>query len=241
VKDDVVSHLRLAPEKVQVIPWAPVTEEYPVPAEADLAAARVRFALPERFALYPGQTFPHKNHLALVQAVATARSRGAGFHVVCPGKQSDHFARIAAEARRLGVEDLLSFPGYVSPLELRCLYRLATLLVFPSLFEGGGMPVFEAFAAGVPVACSNVTCLPEQAGDAAVLFDPRDPGAIADAVLRLWTDAGLRAVLVERGAARVARFTWVRTARTYRALYRRVAGRPLGDEDRALLDAPPET
>lgn len=241
VRDDVVRHLHLPPEKVQVIPWAPVTEEYPAPGEADVAATRARLGLPARFALYPAQTFPHKNHLALVQAVAIARGRGEEVHVVCPGRQSAHFARVAAEVRRLGVEDLVSFPGYVSPLELRCLYRLATLLVFPSLFEGGGMPVFEAFAAGVPVACSDVTCLPAQAGDAAILFDPCDPPAIADAMARLWSDASLRATLVRRGAARVARFTWVRTARTYRALYRLVGGRPLGDEDRALLDAPPET
>lgn len=241
VKDDVVRHLALPPEKVQVVPWAPVTEEYPAPAEADLAAARARFALPPSFALYPAQTFPHKNHATLIEAVARLRERGISIPVVCPGKQNAHFSRLAGELRRRGVEGLVSFPGYVSPLELRCLYRLARLLVFPSLFEGGGMPIFEAYAAGVPVACSNVTCLPEQAGDAALLFDPREAGSLAAALERLWTDAGLRGVLAHRGAERVARFTWTRTARVYRALYRRVAGRSLDPEDRALLEAPPGT
>jgi glycosyltransferase involved in cell wall biosynthesis len=101
--------------------------------------------------------------------------------------------------------------------------------------------VFEAFSAGVPVACSDVTCLPRQVGDAAILFDPREPGAIADALVRLWSDAELRARLASRGRERVARFTWDRTARTYRALYRQVGGRQLSAEDRELLDAPPDT
>jgi glycosyltransferase involved in cell wall biosynthesis len=135
----------------------------------------------------------------------------------------------------------MRFVGYVSPLDLRCLYRLARFLVFPSLFEGGGMPVFEAFAAGVPVACSNVTCLPRQAGDAALLFEPRDRAAMADALVRTWGDGALRSDLVRRGRDRVARFTWDRTARIYRAHYRQIAGRTLGEEDRALLDAPPDT
>jgi glycosyltransferase involved in cell wall biosynthesis len=241
VKEDVVRHLELPPHKVQVVPWAPVTEEYPAPAEADLTAARARFALPPTFALYPAQTFPHKNHLALIEAVARLRDRGTTIPVVCPGKQNEHFPRLAREVRRRGVEGLVSFPGYVSPLELRCLYRLARALVFPSLFEGGGMPIFEAFAAGLPVACSNVTCLPEQAGDAALLFDARDPDSLAAALDRLWADASLRETLTRRGTERVARFTWAHTARVYRALYRRVAGRPLADEDRALLEAPPAT
>jgi glycosyltransferase involved in cell wall biosynthesis len=241
VKEDVVKHLRLPPEKVRVVPWAPVTEEYPEPTPEDLVRTAARLRLPEHFALYPAQTFPHKNHLALVEAVALAKRAGAPFHVVCPGTQTEHYAEIERRIAEAGVASEVTFPGYVSPLELRCLYRLATLLVFPSLFEGGGMPVFEAFAARLAVACSDVTCLPKQAGDAALLFDPRKPDRIADALTKLWRDADLRAELVRRGSARVRRFTWDRTARMYRALYREAAGRRLGDEDRALLDAPPDT
>jgi glycosyltransferase involved in cell wall biosynthesis len=241
VKEDVVRQLAIPAEKVVVIPWAPVTKEYPAPSEQEVAATRARLRLPPAFALYPAQTYPHKNHLGLVDALALARRRGIDLHVVCPGKRSDHYREVERHARRREVADRLTFPGYVSPLELQCLYRLARMVVFPSLFEGGGMPIFEAFAAGVPVACSNVTCIPTQAGDAAVLFDPADPAAIADAMIRLWDDGALRAELARRGAQRVARFTWDRTARTYRALYRRIGGRALAPDDAALLDGPPET
>jgi len=241
VRDDVVRHLHLAPEKVRVIPWGPITQEYPEPSAEELARTRQQLRIPETFALYPAQTFPHKNHLALLEAVDLARRRGVSIHVVCSGKQTEHYPAIARRLAALGLGGQVSFVGYVSPVELQCLYRLARFLVFPSLFEGGGMPVFEAFSARTPVACSNVTGVPQQAGNAALLFDLRDRSAIADAMIRLWNDEALRAELVRRGEERVSRFTWDRTARTYRALYRLTAGRLLTAEDRALLEAPPET
>lgn len=241
VKEDVIRHFQLPPEKVRVIPWAPVTEEYPEPTVGDLARVRRELSLPDAFALYPAQTYRHKNHLGLLDAVHLARRRGVEMRVVCPGKQNEHFKQIARRAEQLELERRVVFPGYVTSLELRCLYRLARFLVFPSLFEGGGMPVFEAYAARLPVACSNVTCIPQQAGDAALLFDPADPMAIADAMIRLWTDPVLREELARRGARRVAQFSWDRTARTYRALYRQIAGRQVTREDRDLLDSAPGT
>jgi len=107
--------------------------------------------------------------------------------------------------------------------------------VFPSLFEGGGFPVIEAFLEGTAVACSNVTSLPEYGGDAVLLFDPNSSTSIAEAVARLWTDDALRADLRAKGSRRVTTFNWDKTARTYRALYRKVAGRSLSEEDRELL------
>jgi glycosyltransferase involved in cell wall biosynthesis len=97
----------------------------------------------------------------------------------------------------------------------------------------------EAFMAGAPVACSNVTSLPEQAGDSALVFDPYHPPDIADALWRLWADDSLRQTLIARGKQNVSRFTWARTARHFRAWYRKIAHRPLTDEDRALLSARP--
>lgn len=240
VKDDVVASLGLPAAKVKVIPWAPVTEEYAVPTAADLAATRRALDLPDAFALYPAQTFPHKNHLALVAAVDLARRRGADVRVVCSGTRSAHYPRIAREVERRRLGAHVRFVGFVSPLQLRCLYALARLMVFPSLFEGGAMPVLEAFAARVPVAAAGVTCIPRQVDDAALLFDPRSPDAIAGAMLRLWSDDALREELARRGALRVARFSWDRTARAYRALYRTVAGRPT-PEDAAILAAEPDT
>jgi len=131
------------------------------------------------------------------------------------------------------------FLGFVTPRQLRTLYGLARAVVVPSLFEAASAPLWEAFASEVPAACSNVTSLPEQAGDAALVFDPRQPAEITAAVVRIWRDEGLRAQLVDRGRARVRAYTWERTARHFRAHYRRLAGRLLDDTDRAILTAPP--
>jgi len=113
------------------------------------------------------------------------------------------------------------------------------LFVIPTLFEAASFPLWEAFQAGVPAACSNVTSLPEQAGDAALVFDPRDERAIAAAIEQLWTDHELRLVLAIRGRQRVAAFTWERTARTFRALYRQCAGRRLTEDDAASFRPQP--
>ncbi len=126
----------------------------------------------------------------------------------------------------------------MTPKDLRAILVLADSVVIPSLFEAASAPLWEAFAAGKPAACSNVTSLPAQAGDAAILFDPHDIDAIAGAVRKLWQDAATRERLVRVGRERVASFTWERTARTFRAHYRRLTKRGLTDEDRALMAAP---
>jgi len=139
----------------------------------------------------------------------------------------------------LHLEAQVRFLGFVSPLELQCLYRLCNGLVFPSRFEGWGMPVAEAFWIGTPAACSNIPPLADFAGGAAILFNPEQPRDIADGLRRLWVDEGLRSVLVDRGRRRVKDVTWVAVARAFRARYRQLAGRSLSDEDRAALAAPP--
>jgi glycosyltransferase involved in cell wall biosynthesis len=237
---DVMCHYGLPEEKVRVVPAAPVLSAYAPPTEEDLRAAREKFSLPRDFAFYPAQTWAHKNHLALLDALARLRDR-AGLRVplVCSGKLNDFYPRIEERARELGLDDQIQFPGFVSTAELQSLYRLCRLVVFPTKFEGFGMPLMEAFLAGAPVASSNVTSLPEQAGDAGLLFDPDNTDEIAAAVERLWTDDALRRALAERGRARVSLFTYERTARLFRAHYRRLAGRELCEEDRALLAAPP--
>src|SRR5262249_15241110 len=148
----------LSSEKVAVIPWGSVMDAYPEPSAADLAATRESLALPADFLVYPGQTWPHKNHLGLLAALGLIRGRyGTVPPVVCPGHPNADFQPLVDErARELGVQDEVIFPGFVSPLQLRSLYRLARGMVFPSRFEGWGMPVIEAFSVGLPVTCSSV-------------------------------------------------------------------------------------
>lgn len=226
----------LSPALVAVVPWAPVAGlELPGPSGKQTSRPP---GILERYILYPAQTWPHKNHIALLEALALLRDRGLVVPLVCTGRLNEHFDEIRRRVEQLGLEAQVQFLGYVTTGELEAAFRSATAVVFPSRFEGWGLPVIEAFALGVPVACSNATVLPEVAGDAALMFDPDDVEDMAAAIGRIWGDVELRRLLAARGTERVSTLSWERTARTFRALYRSVAGRLLSDEDRALL-APP--
>jgi glycosyltransferase involved in cell wall biosynthesis len=235
---DVVAQFAIEPAKVIAIYRGSPTDLYDDLGADAIEAAKRELDLPEVFALYPAQTWPHKNHLALLDAMAQLRDDSSvSVLLVCTGRLSSYWPTIDEHRHRLGLVEQARFIGFVDPIQLRALYRLAQFVVFPSLFEGGGFPIVEAFAEGAPVTCSTATSLPEYAGHAALLFEPTVTG-IADAVRRMTTDEQLRTTLRERGAQRCGTFSWERTARTYRALYRRVAGRHLAFDDRTLIDAP---
>jgi glycosyltransferase involved in cell wall biosynthesis len=239
-KDDLVTQYGVPAEKVAVVNWGSVLDAYPTPTAEDLAEARVRLSLPESFILYPAQTWPHKNHELLLEALAAIRDRdGVTIPLVCSGKLNEHSPEVKRRVAELGLEEAVTFTGFVTPLELRSLYATATALVFPSRFEGWGMPISEAFASGVPVASSSATGLREVVGDAGLLFDPDDRDQIADAMRRLWDDPELRQTLADRGLRRAGQFSIERAGRIFRAHYRRIAGRTLSAEDRDLLNAPP--
>ncbi len=238
-RQDIARHFGLAADKVFVIPAASVLEAYPTPSDAQLRQARAQHRLPERFIYYPAQTWPHKNHIALLEALALLRDqRGVRVPVVFTGKRTDHAPAIDAVVQRRGLAGQVHWLGYTDTLTVASLYRLCAAVVFPSLFEGWGLPVSEAMQAGAPVACSTATSLPDLVGDAALTFSPHDPTQIAEAVLRLWQDDALRAALAERGRARSQLFTWERAARAYAALYRRLLGLPQPNDDHILLENP---
>lgn len=227
-KNDLVTHFHLAPEKIAVVPMAAATEAYVAPTADELREVRERFALPAKYFFYPAQTFRHKNHLGLLDAVAMLREEGLRVQVVCSGTKNEFYPEIEKRRIALGLQDQVAFLGYVTSTQMRALYELSHAVIFPTLFEGWGLPVIEAFGAGRPVACSRVTSLPDSAGDAALLFDPHQPRAIAQAMRSLWTDEALCRQLVQRGHERVKLFTWEKTAAMFRDLYRDVARRHAG-------------
>jgi glycosyltransferase involved in cell wall biosynthesis len=236
-KDDVSRQYGIDPAKIQVIlegaDAGPTTAINP---EAVLEVKR-KYRLPEGYVLYAAMTWPHKNHLRLLEATALIRDLyGLVVPLVFTGSQrKDFYPEIEARVRELGLEKQVVSLGFVPDDDLRIILRSAAAFVQPSLFEASSLPIFDAWHEGIPVACSRATALPEQVQDAGVLFDPLDVREIADAIVAVTTDETRRHGLRERGFDRLKDFGWTRTARTYRAVYRRVAGRVLGDEDRALL------
>lgn len=237
---DVIAHLGVPAEKVQVVALAPINRFHALPEKGDIAATKERYGVPDSFLLYPAQTWPHKNHIRLLEAVAYARDElGIRLDLVMTGTQTEHHRQIVRRQAELGLTDEIHWLGFVEASELLSLYELSTGVVIPTLFESASGPLWEAFAAGRAAACSSVTSLPDQAGGAALLFDPYDTQAMARAMFRLWTEPNLRSLLANRGRARIDGLSWERTARHFRAWYRRILGHTLEPEDRQLLSSPP--
>ncbi len=233
VRDEIVRHLAVKPSDVIVVPWGSV---WSGPGSSALVPSIP--GVPHRYVLFPAQSWPHKNHEGLVRALAVLRGQGCDVPVICTGPRNEHWTAVIELARSLRVDDLLVDLGLVTPEELQALYRGAVALVFPSTYEGWGLPVVEALALGVPVACSAITPLVEIAAGAARLFDPASPESIAGAVRVLWADESERRTLADAARARGAIFSWGRTAEMFRAHYRDVCGRRLSDRDAELLAAP---
>ncbi len=236
IKDDVCRQYNVHPSKIAVIPWAPPTQAYAAAAPSEDAATLAKFGLPEHFAFYPAMTWPHKNHLRLLEALAwLKKEHGLVVPLVCTGNRGPFWPKIETAIQALGLGAQVHFPGLVSREELQSIYRSCSFVIVPTLFEAASGPVFEAWNAGAAVACSNVTSLPQQAGDAALVFEPTDVQAIARAVEALHGDPKLRQDLIDKGRRRLGDFDWARTARAYRAVYRRAAMRLLSDDEQKLL------
>jgi glycosyltransferase involved in cell wall biosynthesis len=216
---DLAEHLRVAPAKVDVVPLgvSPPGAGDPTP-EAEL---RARYAIGDRrVVLSASAKRPHKNLARLIEALARIPAPERPV-IVIPGYPTPYEGELRALAAALGVGGDVAFPAWVAPADLDGLYALADAVVFPSLYEGFGLPVLEAMARGVPVGTSDRSSLPEVAGDAALLFDPEDVDAIRATVVRLLGDARERARLAAAGRVRAAEFTWERTAARTAAAYER--------------------
>jgi glycosyltransferase involved in cell wall biosynthesis len=180
--------------------------------------------LPPRFLFYPANLWKHKNHDVLLRALRLLREeRGRRIDLVLTGFAPDNGYPLAAMAEAHGVADQVHALGYLPVEQVAYLYRRAVALVFPSLFEGFGIPLVEAMAAGCPVVAAHATSIPEVAGDAAELFDPASPADVAAAIERVVGDEGRRAMLRQRGFARARHFSSARMADGHRAVFREAA------------------
>ena len=236
VKSDIISHYGINKNKIQVVPWAPPTIAYGNLNDSIVQGIREKYKLKEPFALYPAMMWPHKYHLSLLESIALLRERDKiKASLVFTGHQLSLWPEIESRIKSLRLQDQVKHLGLLLSNEMRAIYRLAQFVVIPTLFEAASGPLFEAWQEGVPVACSTVTSLPQQARDAALLFDPFSVEAIANAIAQMVTNASLREDLRLRGRRRLQDFSWERTAKAYRAVYRRAAGNHLTEEDQWLL------
>jgi glycosyltransferase involved in cell wall biosynthesis len=205
-KHEVVGLLGVPPERVVVTPNAARAHFRP-PDAATLAQFRARKELPEQFVLYVGTLEPRKNLTTLLDAYSQV-VRSSNAPLIVGGGKGWLYDAVFERLEALGLRDRVHFVGYLDEEDLPLWYAAATVFVFPSLYEGFGMPPLEAMACGTPVVTSNTTSLPEVVGDAGLMVSPRDAEALAEALLRLLRDADLRAELRARGLQRARTFSW---------------------------------
>jgi len=215
---EAVKLLGVLPERIDVVYHGVDPDFRPLPA-GEVAAFRQRRGLPERFILFVGTLEPRKNLVRLVEAFAHVRSGQLG--LVLAGGRGWLYDELFARVEALGLSEFVIFPGYVMRQELPLWYNAASLLAYPSLYEGFGLPVLESQACGTPVLTSDVSSLPEAAGDAALMVDPYDVKAIAAGLNRLLVDEPLRRELRERGLVHARAFTWLSMAQETARVYRR--------------------
>lgn len=217
-KRDIIHFLRTPADKIDVV-YNGFDERLTATSE-DVARVRDRFQLDAPFVLYAGNIKPHKNVDRLIEAFAKLRARGLGHvNLLIIGDEISKYSGLRRLVHRHQIRQQVRFLGFVSTDTLAALYRLASAFVFPSLYEGFGLPPLEAMASGTPVITSNTSSLPEVVGDAALLIDPLNADEIADAMVRVLTDASLRADLVQRGFERVKQFSWDVAVRRTHGIY----------------------
>lgn len=216
---DLEHYLKLSGEEIDVVPLGVDPAFQPASSEAQ-RAVRTKYRLPEQFLLYVGTMEPRKNLPNVIGSWSGLPANEAPPLVIAgrAGWKTEPVRQAAERSPRCGD---IHFPGFVPQEDLPALYSAAWAFVWPSLFEGFGLPPLEAMACGTPVIASNVSSLPEAAGDAALLVNPDDQEAIAEAMRRISGDTALRAALRERGLARAAEFTWGRTAALTLDCYRK--------------------
>ncbi len=222
-KRDILRFFDVPAEKIVVIPNAIDERFWDPPDEDRIDRIRERYQLQGPFILYAGNIKPHKNLERLIQAFHSVRQSGFDeLKLVIIGDEISKHQTLRRTVHQLMLHQHVRFLGFQPDETLAVLYRLASVFVFPSLYEGFGLPPLEAMASGTPVVTSNVSSLPEVVGEAAVLVDPYDVESIADGIRKVLGDEAFEKELIRKGLERARQFSWERSVERVHEIYRQV-------------------
>lgn len=209
VKKDVMKFLNVEEDRIKVIPSPPPSYVVKLKLEQNIIENVInKYNLPDKYIFYPAQFWPHKNHINLIKALKFIKyKQKEEIPLILVGSKKKNFENVMKKIKELNIENQVSYLGYILEEEMPYIYNLSTALVMPTLFESVSLPIWEAFYLGVPVVSSNVCALPEQVGDAGLLFDPTDIEDMADKIYHIWTNESLRKELIQKGYQRVKDLT----------------------------------
>ena len=230
-KKDIITHYSIPDEKVVVVPWGSVFDAYKDPSDEEIRDTVERYALPSQFFFYPAVTWAHKNHEVVFRALQILkRDHGIVPHVFFTGSSTDHRSKLDDLAQNLGISEQIHFLGFVTSTQLQSIFKTATAMLFPSKFEGFGLPILEAFHARLPVISSNATTLPEIAQDGALYFSPDSAEDLSDLMKAVLESPELRQDLIDKGTLVLSQYSMEQAAASFQALYRRTASLSLRDD-----------
>jgi glycosyltransferase involved in cell wall biosynthesis len=217
---DSIRILGIPPEKICAIPLGVAAHFRPIADRACLEQTRRKYNLPDRFILYVGLVEPRKNLPSLIRAYQSLASRGVNQALVVVGRFGWMVSEVLDLVNELGFKDRVHFTGYIPDQDLPMVYNLADLFVYPSVYEGFGLPPIEALACGTPVVTTAVSTMPEHVGEAGVLVPPDDEETLAQAMYKVLVTPSLRQELAKKGPQQAAQFTWEQTSRKTMQVYR---------------------
>ena len=226
-KRDIINILNVNEYDIEIVPpgvdYNSFNKNY---TEVEKQSARLKYNLPEEYILYMGTLEPRKNIESIIEAFSLFKrenyKNGKDIKLVIAGKKGWMFEIIFTLVNKLNLENDIVFTGYVDEVDKSIIYNLAKLFVFPSIYEGFGIPVIEAMASSVPVITSNVSSLPEVAGDAAVMVEPRDIVSIAKYMGKILNNEEYSSVLIEKGHIQATKFTWEASAQKLYDVYKNI-------------------
>lgn len=221
-RDDIINTLKFPEEKIVVIHDAYNPIYFQVDKRKSFESVSLQYGISSPYLLFVGRLDPRKNIANLLKAFYFLLKRGVTHHLVLAGEKGWEFVKLAKLIEQLNIYDYVHILRYVDEEKLHLLYNASELFVYPSLYEGFGMPILEAMSCGTPVVCSNTSSFPEVAGDAAVLVNPLDPEEICHAMYKVLFDEYLREELVKRGFEQVKKFTWRKAAEETLAVYKKL-------------------
>jgi len=230
-KRDVMHQYQIPEERVEVIPWGSVLDAYERPSAEEVRGVVEKLDLPKQVFFYPAATWPHKNHEVIIEALKILKKEdGTEPQVFFTGSSTDHRPVLDKLAQDCGVSAQLHFLGFVTPAELQAIFCSATAMIFPSRFEGFGLPILEAFSAGTAVLAAHATTLPEIGRDGALYFDPDSPRELSELMKTMLGAPELRQELIEKGSRVLSSYSIKDTAARFQALYEKIAANSAREE-----------
>jgi len=217
-KSDIIKQFRAEEEKIKVI-YEGVANDLKIYKLKDDKEVKLRYNITTPYLLYVGNAYPHKNLEGLVEVFAKIRKKYLQLNLILVGKEDYFYSRLKKEIRRKGQAENIKFTGYVPDRDLAAIYKGALFYVFPSFYEGFGLPPLEAMEHGCPVLSSKETCLKEILGRAALYFDPNNKEDMKNKIIRIIEDRNLRQELIEKGYKQVKKYSWKECARKTLAVY----------------------